>query len=104
MINSIHITRIAIDGKPQTILSSEVQVGDLLLIEEDQMLPSDLILINSSTEDGSAFIQTSSLDGEKNLKKRSIPLDFIYSESKSFEGLCTCDEPNAELYEFKGNL
>jgi hypothetical protein len=34
-----------------------------------------LILIESSA-DGTAFIQTSSLDGEKNLKKRMKPKDF----------------------------
>lgn len=34
-----------------------------------------MILLASSSE-GQAFIQTSSLDGEKNLKKRLIPKDF----------------------------
>lgn len=40
------------------------------------MFPSDLILIESSN-DGACFIQTSSLDGEKNLKKRLKPKDFF---------------------------
>jgi phospholipid-transporting ATPase len=37
------------------------------------MFAADLILLTSSQEGGVAFIQTSSLDGEKNLKKRSRP-------------------------------
>ena len=38
------------------------------------MFPSDLIVLASSNE-GVCYIQTSSLDGEKNLKKRSRPKD-----------------------------
>ncbi len=34
------------------------------------MFPADLILITSSA-DGAAFIETASLDGEKNLKPRN---------------------------------
>jgi len=55
------------------IKSSEIQVGDFLLINEGEIFPADLILLNSSLPDGTAYIQTSSLDGEKNLKKRVIP-------------------------------
>jgi len=47
----------------------------LLLILEETLFPADLILVESSSE-GLAFIQTSSLDGEKNLKKRMKPKDF----------------------------
>ena len=86
-----------------------------MLISEDTMFPCDLILLASSS-DGVAFIQTSSLDGEKNLKKRLKPKDFNINlaseqidgeqpkELKTFKGTCDCDDPNAELYEFKGNL
>jgi len=61
-------------------------VGDLLWIEDGQELPADVVLFTSSdggtagskestAKDGQAqcFIQTSSLDGEKTLKKRVAP-------------------------------
>lgn len=35
------------------------------------MFPADLILLASSSEGGIAFIETASLDGEKNLKPRN---------------------------------
>ena len=47
-----------------------------------------MILLASSAEGDQAFIQTSSLDGEKNLKKRMKPKDFKfdnYSASKDTE-------------------
>jgi magnesium-transporting ATPase (P-type) len=34
------------------------------------MFPADLILLSSTSEGGVAFIETASLDGEKNLKPR----------------------------------
>jgi magnesium-transporting ATPase (P-type) len=35
------------------------------------LFPTDLILLASSAEGGVAFIETASLDGEKNLKPRN---------------------------------
>lgn len=96
------------------------------------MFPADLIIIESSNE-GVCFIQTSSLDGEKNLKKRMKPKDFdivvpsaatfgnatrtlggknekakkgggLGGRYPTFKGKCQCDDPNAELYDFTGAL
>lgn len=49
--------------------SSELIVGDFILIKDGDTFPADLALMTSSNE-GDCFIKTSSLDGEKNLKKR----------------------------------
>ena len=57
------------------MLSSEIQVGDIILIEQDRIFPSDIVLLATSNDDGTCFISTSSLDGEKNLKKRQTPKD-----------------------------
>ena len=40
-----------------------------MLIKDEETFPADLALLTSSN-DGDCFIKTSSLDGEKNLKKR----------------------------------
>ena len=40
------------DGQVIDIQSSSIEVGDILLIEEDVMFPADLILVESSTEGG----------------------------------------------------
>ena len=63
------------DGTTKEIYSSDITVGDILWVPEDQMFSADLIMLESSNE-GTCFIQTSSLDGEKNLKKRMKPKDF----------------------------
>ncbi len=47
-------------------------MGDFLIIEKDQDFPADIIILSSSNVDGSAFITTSSLDGEKTLKPKVL--------------------------------
>ncbi len=53
------------------------QVGDIVKVVENETFPGDLILISSSIEGGICFIETSSLDGEKNLKPKSSMADTI---------------------------
>jgi P-type E1-E2 ATPase len=52
-----------------------VIIGDVVFVENDQMFPADLVLLATSNSEGQCFINTSSMDGEKNLKKRHVPKD-----------------------------
>lgn len=47
-----------------------LNVGDIIMTDCDASFPADIVLLTSSA-DGDCFIATSSLDGEKNLKKRA---------------------------------
>ena len=51
-------------------VSGDIQIGELVLVAQDQTFPADLILIDSGLNDGLCFIETGSLDGEKTLKQR----------------------------------
>lgn len=86
----------------------------IVLMEEGETFPADLCFLCSSN-DGLAFIKTSSLDGEKNLKKRQQPKDLnnyiknnIQSTSISdvmhIIGSIQCENPNKDLHSFKGIL
>jgi phospholipid-transporting ATPase len=50
---------------------ADIEVGDILYISENEMFPADLIVLSSFHESGVCYIETSSLDGEKNLKPKS---------------------------------
>jgi P-type E1-E2 ATPase len=54
----------------ETKTSADLKIGDLMLCQNGDKFPADLVLLTSSN-DGDCFIKTSSLDGEKNLKKRT---------------------------------
>jgi P-type E1-E2 ATPase len=45
-------------------------VGDLLYIKKDECFPADVVILSSSNPNYQAFINTSSLDGEKTLKPK----------------------------------
>ena len=41
------------------------------------MFPADLILLDSSDENGNAYVETSNIDGERNLKCKSAFKEFF---------------------------
>lgn len=98
------------DGDFKALRSDQIVVGDLVSIRESEVFPADLILLASSNQ-GFCHIQTSSLDGEKNLKKRTRPKDIDKYILNTFEpdrilfvGECESEHPNTELYQYTGKI
>lgn len=56
-------------------------MGDIVQIREGEIFPADLILLSSSNPGGLTYISTASLDGEKNLKLRTVPKILLESVS-----------------------
>ena len=86
----------------------------MLKITDGMTFPCDLAILSSSA-DGACFIKTSSLDGEKNLKKRQQPKDFDqYCGNSAKEltpgrlqlaglcGYCCVADPDKNLHKFDG--
>lgn len=56
-------TKIFRGGDFITVKWSEVVIGDIVRVEQGELIPADLILLSSAVEGGNAFIKTASLDG-----------------------------------------
>ena len=86
----------------------EVVVGDIVKVDNDRFFPADLVILSSSEPQGMCYIETSNLDGETNLKIRSAlqqtcDLDGGLKLAEA-HGLVECEQPNREIYDFKGNI
>ena len=54
-----------------------------MLVKNREMIPADIVLLASSNENGSAYIETSSIDGETNLKLRLSPSSYMYGNAET---------------------
>ena len=55
--------------------SQNIFVGDIITVQQDEEFPCDIIILDSSNVDGVCYIETGSLDGEKNLKPKNVIKD-----------------------------
>lgn len=71
------------------------------------MFPADLVVLGSSFENGVCYIETSSLDGEKNLKPKSAikETQALFKEQKCSEAIeVEGSGPTKNLYEYDGGI
>ena len=101
------------------IMWSDVAVGDILKVANREMLPADIVLLctfepNPSNPQGACFVETKSLDGETNLKGRSVPTPLVKACGGTLAsqtaavgtvaGMVECEKPNAATSKFVGKL
>ena len=109
------------------IESGDLELGEIVIVAQDEIFPADLVLLDSPLSEGICFIETGSLDGEKTLKQKNPASDTIgkfimekneknnnndnnNNENKTWikniniEGTCVCDQPNPELYFLNGKI
>eukprot|EP00536_Pseudo-nitzschia_multiseries_P010237 jgi/Psemu1/242785/estExt_Genewise1.C_3060002 len=126
----------ALNSKPrlvqvafQKIKRMNIRQGHIILIRNREAIPVDTIILASSGENGCAYIETSSIDGETNLKLRNSPtipsiaskelekevMDNILEEDGNDEqstknenvqyiATLTSEPPNSHINTFSGKL
>ena len=86
----------------------KICVGDFVKVMDGSFFPADLVILSSSLPQGMCYIETSSLDGETNLKVRSaISRTAAHTEENEVShivGKIECEEPNRHIYAFNGNI
>ncbi|XP_062179837.1 putative phospholipid-transporting ATPase 9 [Phragmites australis] len=101
-------TKVFQDGAFQDAKWKDLRVGDIVKVEKDDFFPADLVLLSSSYEDAVCYVETMNLDGETNLKlKQSLEVTSNLQDDESFSSfgaVIRCEDPNAHLYSFVGNI
>jgi phospholipid-transporting ATPase len=92
----------------------DIRVGSLVKLNSEDPTPADIVLLSSGDESGVVYVQTSNLDGEKNLKLKQ-PLketavlfedtgNLIQSLNHLKEAVLIVEQPNNLIYSFLGYL
>ncbi|KAL2316443.1 putative phospholipid-transporting ATPase C24B11.12c [Schizosaccharomyces pombe] len=84
----------------------DVRVGDFVKVMDNDEIPADIVIINSSDPEGICYIETKNLDGETNLKMRHA---LTCGKNVVDEASCErcrfwieSEPPHANLYEYNG--
>lgn len=87
-----------------------VRVGEFVQLLSDDMIPADLLLLQSSDAAGICYIETANIDGETNLKQRQVASstptasDSAVFDPLDFKGTIYFEQPHKKIYEFNGYM
>ncbi|XP_056597157.1 probable phospholipid-transporting ATPase IIB isoform X2 [Triplophysa dalaica] len=106
-MNSQLYSKLTMRGKVQ-VKSSDIQVGDLIIVEKNQRIPADMIFLRTSEKTGSCFIRTDQLDGETDWKLRvAVPCTQRLSalgDLFSIRAYVYAQKPQLDIHSFEGNF
>uniref|UniRef100_A0A915D5Y4 Phospholipid-transporting ATPase n=1 Tax=Ditylenchus dipsaci TaxID=166011 RepID=A0A915D5Y4_9BILA len=96
------------DRKWQTTKWKFIKVGEIVKVEDGHSFPADLVLLSSSEPEGMAYIETSNLDGETNLKiRQALPVSAEFTSTEQLNSMkaeIECEPPSQLVSEFTGTL
>ena len=62
-----------LDYNFEDVFISDIKVGDIIEIRDNQTIPTDCILLKATDKNGQVYVETAALDGERNLKSLFAP-------------------------------
>ncbi|CAF1036322.1 unnamed protein product [Rotaria sordida] len=83
----------------------DLSVGSIVRVRTNQIVPADILLLSSTSCESTCYLDTAAIDGETNLKQKSIPSCFLnYSKPEETNFELQCDPPNDDIYHFCGRI
>jgi phospholipid-translocating ATPase len=89
-------------------LWKKLEVGDIVLLRDNEQVPADIVVLSTSDPDGMCYLETKNLDGETNLKPRKALK--VTSNIRSEEDIekssfyLDSEPPHQNLYLYHGVL
>jgi phospholipid-transporting ATPase len=73
--NGSHVVALDLDsGRARGTTWGQLVPGDVVLLRDRELVPADVLVLQTSLQGGMVYIETSGIDGETNLKiKRAAP-------------------------------
>ena len=109
-----------LNPKSETVAQSKVRTGNIVRVMQNDIIPADLVILATSSESNSCYIDTASIDGETSLKIRRAPqlerpLSWmieappkdeprLHDAMAALKGVIECDPPNEHINSFTGTM
>ena len=101
-------TRATGQAKWERTLWKKLEVGDIVVLRDNNQIPADIVVLSTSDPEGMCFVETKNLDGETNLKPRkSISATSNVISEEDMERLSfvlDCEPPHQNLYSHQSIL
>ena len=84
----------------------DIKLGDIIKINKNEIIPSDMILLESSELNGICYVEPKNINGESNLYMKEINPNWKknLTDYSNINYICLTKQPNENLYRFKGTL
>lgn len=93
------------EGAPVTIQCHKIEVGDVVVLKNEEIVPCDMVILNTSNKLCQVYVETSNLDGEANLKvKKSAACTRGLKDFGSFDGFIVAENPSPSLTSFTAQV
>uniref|UniRef100_A0A9J2PBC9 Phospholipid-transporting ATPase n=1 Tax=Ascaris lumbricoides TaxID=6252 RepID=A0A9J2PBC9_ASCLU len=92
----------------ESVASSDISVGDLIVIQKDKRVPADVVLLRTTEKSGASFIRTDQLDGETDWKLRiAVPVTQNLPRDEDIFDLNVevyAEKPQKDIHDFVGTF
>ena len=100
------------NGSITNIECQDIRVGELLFLEENDMVPADAVVLSTSNSGGLCYTMTANLNGETSLKTKHTakatltmgPPKISKQYLSSMVSYIECENPNPNLDQFVGRI
>ncbi|CAN6448428.1 unnamed protein product [Victoria cruziana] len=102
-IENNRMADVLVNGKFEMKRWKDIRVGEIIKVRANETLPCDMVLLSTSDATGVAYVQTTNLDGESNLKTRYAKQETLsmMPEKQGISGIIRCENPNRGIYGFQ---